>query len=164
MINGSAISILIVGFLLFWTFGMVPSLASSGCINGLTQPERTDRACRISKFGRLTFHKIGQSHRPSDSILYIGYAVASFRAGEIEQANHEFQTAYDRGSRSRHSISLQSGFPIPEALFKAFVRVHHDHVPTEARALWYEILQREVPDLVEALNSELAKSQSGDTE
>lgn len=164
MSKGMVISFLVVALLAFWSFGMVTSLASASCRKGLSQANRTDTACRISRFGLLNLRKIGQPNKPGDAELYIGYAVASFRAGEKEQANDEFQTAYDRGSRSRHSISLKSGFPIPETLFKAFVRVHHDHVPTEARALWYEILQREVPDLVEALNSELEKSQSGDKE
>ncbi|EBA14305.1 hypothetical protein RSK20926_09649 [Roseobacter sp. SK209-2-6] len=146
--------------MVFWSFGMATGLASGGCRKGLTQPDRTDRACRISRFGLMGFRKIGQPQKPGDAELYIGYAVERFRAGAIEQANSDFETAYEWGRKSRHKLTLNSGYKIPEALFAAILRVHHDHVPVKARAIWYAILKKEAPDLVEALKTEFADRQA----
>jgi hypothetical protein len=156
MSKGMVISFLVVAFLAFWSFGMVTSLASSSCRKGLSQADRTDTACQISRFGLLNFRKIGQSQKPGDAELYIGYAVERLRSGHSEQAMRDFEMAYDWGRKSRHSRTLKSGYKIPEALFGAILRVHHDHVPKEARAIWYGILEREAPDLVAALRAQLA--------
>ncbi len=161
MRKGVFISLFAVGFMLFWSFGMVTGLASAGCHKGLTQPDRTDRACRISRFGLLGLRKIGQPQKPGDAELYIGYAVERFRNGNLEQANRDFETAYEWGHKSRHTRKLNSGYEIPEALFAAIVRVHHNQVPAEARAVWYGILEKEAPDLVSALNAELMATRSG---
>lgn len=159
MRKGVIISLFAVGFMAFWSFGMATGLASGGCRKGLTQPDRTDRACRVSRFGLMGLRKIGQPQKPGDATLYIGYAVERFRSGAIAQAKSDFEAAYEWGRKSRHKLKLNSGYKIPEALFDAILRVHHEHVPVEARAIWYAILEKEEPDLVAALKTEFADKQ-----
>ena len=160
MRKGVIISLFAVGFLTLWSFGMLTGMASGGCRKGLTQPDRTDRACRVSRFGLMGLRKIGQPQKPSDAELYIGYAAERFKSGNPDQAERDFEAAYEWGRKSRHKRTLNSGYQVPEALLDAILRVHHDHVPVEARAIWYAILEREAPGLVEALKAELAAKRS----
>jgi len=158
MRKGVIISVLVTGFLAFWGAGMITGLASSGCRKGLSTPERTDRACNISKKVMPVFKKIGDPERVSEAEIFIGYAVSSFRSDEPEQAKAEFETAYQRGMLSRHTVALTAGYAVPEALLAAIVRAHRDSVPKEAQALWYQILEQKNPSLTAALRLEPARS------
>ncbi|MHA6262986.1 hypothetical protein ACXYMO_07275 [Arenibacterium sp. CAU 1754] len=145
------VSILVSGFLVFWVTGMVTALSSGGCRTGLSTPERTDRACHLSKIGLALFRKIGEPRRSSDAELYIGYAVASLRSGDAETAEEEFRYAYKMGRKSRDKVELKSGFEVPGSLFHAIVRVHIDEVPRNARAMWWAIFEEKDPDLATAI-------------
>lgn len=163
MSKGAFISILVAGFLVFWIFGMVTSLASSSCVNGLTTPERTDKACWLSEHGLAVHWRIGQPRKPSDARLFIGYAVASLRAGDMDRAEEKFRIAYEWGSKSRRKIELKSGYKIPDALLNAVARIHMDQVPKEARAMWWEIVSENDPDLVTAFAAHVTAAQEEDT-
>lgn len=159
MRKGVVISVLVTSFLAFWGAGMITGLASSGCRKGLSTPERTDQACDISKVGMPVFRRLAPPERESEAEIFVGYAVSSFRSGELEQAKAEFETAYQRGMLSRHRVALTTGYAVPEALLAAIVRVHRDSVPEEAQALWYQILEQKNPSLTAALRLELTRSE-----
>ncbi len=109
MIKRRGTLVVVCTFLIFWGMGMMTAFSSGACRKGLSKPERTDRACRISRSGIMGFRKIGQPQRPSDAELYIGYGVASWRAGELNQAREAFEQAFEWGRKSRNMVNSTLG-------------------------------------------------------
>ncbi len=153
-------SLFAISFLAFWGFGMVTAFSSGACRKGLSTAERTDRACLRSMGGLEALKKIGQPDKPSDAALYVGYAVAAFGKGQKEQAQDLFTHAYRAGRDSRSTVALNNAVEVPEALFAAIVRVHHKHVPSGARSLWWETVEEDDPGFVKMLIE--AMRESGD--